>query len=199
MTEISERAETHLPSNLPEVLCKHTLVRGTGFPPPQGPLSCVFAIGAVFLLCCPTWAETDTLMRMVGIALTGSDNIDLKVVGNRTDCVFAIKNDLFRLNNVYADRIKIQELQLRASDPSTWITVLLQGDEIVFEETVEPPKDDGSKLMREMRADNPDILKPHQYTYTSYELYLTTNDPDRVKSAWQYIYSHGCTGKQSRS
>jgi hypothetical protein len=26
---------------------------------------------------------------------------------------------------------------------------------------------------------------------------LRTNNQDRVKTAWQYIYSHGCTGKKT--
>jgi len=138
-------------------------------------------------------------MRAVGFALTGSDNAETKVIGDRANCVFAIKNELFRLNNVYTDRINIRTFQPRAGDPRTWITLRLQGDEIVFEETIEPLKDDGSETMRQMRAEYPDIFKPRHYTYTEYELHLTTNYQDEVKRAWQYIYSHGCTGKQSSS
>ena len=33
------------------------------------------------------------------------------------------------------------------------------------------------------------------YTYIEYELHLMTNDEGRVKTAWQYIYGNGCTGK----
>jgi len=33
------------------------------------------------------------------------------------------------------------------------------------------------------------------YTYVEYELHLMTNDEGRVKTAWQYIYGNGCTGK----
>jgi hypothetical protein len=28
-------------------------------------------------------------------------------------------------------------------------------------------------------------------------LYLGTNDEHRVKAAWEYVYSHGCTGKRA--
>jgi hypothetical protein len=73
----------------------------------------------------------------------------------------------------------------------------LQGDETVFEVTVDPPKDDGSELMRQMRVDSPEMFKPHHYSYTHHELDLATNDQDGVKTAWQYVYSHGCTGKRS--
>jgi hypothetical protein len=159
-------------------------------------ISCAFAVGAVLLLGCPVCAQTDLLVGAVRFALTGNDNSDLKVVGDRANCVFAVKNELFRLNNVYTDRIKIQGLQNRRfGKPEQGITVELYGDEIVFELTVEPPNDDGSELMRKMRAESPDMFKPHHYTYTRHELYLATNDQDGVKKAWQYIYSHGCTGK----
>jgi hypothetical protein len=53
-------------------------------------------------------AETDLFMRAVGFALTGSDDADPKIIGDRAKCVFAINNDIFRLNNVHTDRITIQ-------------------------------------------------------------------------------------------
>ena len=160
----------------------------------------MLSIGFVFLLGCPVWADDDALMRAVGFALTGSDDADTKVIGDRANCVFAIKNDLFRLNNVYTNRIKIQLWQRQPHGIlEQWVTVVLYGDEIVFENTVEPPKDDGSELMQQMRANSPEMFKPHHYTYTEYELYLATSDQDRVKRAWQYVYSHGCTGRQSPS
>ena len=52
-------------------------------------------------------AETDVFMRTVGFALTGNDNADPKVIGDRAKCVFAINNDIFHLNNVHTDRITI--------------------------------------------------------------------------------------------
>jgi hypothetical protein len=159
----------------------------------------VFAVGAVFLLVYPVRAETDLLIHMVALALTGSDNEAPKMIGDRANCVFAFKNDLYRLNNVYNDRINIRTFQPRAGSPGTWITITLQGDETVFEQTVEPLKDDGSKLMLELRKENPDIFQPHHYTYTEYELHLTTENQDAVKRAWQYVYHHGCTGKKSPS
>jgi hypothetical protein len=160
-------------------------------------LSCVFAVGVVFLLGCPGWAETDLLMRALGFALTGSDDADLKVI-DRANCVFAIKNELFRLNNVYTDRIEIQGQQRqRLGVLEQWVTVTLHGDDIIFEKTVDPPKDDGSELMRQMRAESPELFKPHHYTYTRHELFLPTNDQDGVKRAWQYVYGNGCSGKRA--
>jgi hypothetical protein len=157
----------------------------------------VFAVGVVFFFGCPVPAETDLLMRAVGFALTGSNDADVRVIGDRAGCVFAIKNEVFRLNNVYADRVKIQGSQRQwLGVPEQRVTVELHGDEIVFEETVEPPKDDGSELSRKMRAESPSMFEPHHYTYTRHEFFLSTNDHDGVKRAWQYIYSHGCAGKR---
>jgi hypothetical protein len=78
-----------------------------------------------------------------------------------------------------------------------WVTVELHGDDVVFEETTELLKDDGSETIRQLRAAMPDVFTSHHNTYKEHELHLTTNNQDRVKMAWQYIYSHGCTGKQS--
>jgi hypothetical protein len=141
-------------------------------------------------------AETDVFMRTVGFALTGSDDADPKVIGDRAKCVFAINNDIFRLNNVHTDRITIQGWQ-RQQGLEQWVTVELYGDDVVFEETTEPLKDDGSETIRQLRAAMPDAFTSHHNTYKEHELHLTTNNQDRVKTAWQYIYSHGCTGKQS--
>jgi hypothetical protein len=168
-----------------------------GVLPLRSLLSCVFAVGAVFLLGGPVWAETDSLMRALGFALTGGDDADLKVI-DRANCVFAIKNELFHLNNVYTDRIEIQGSQKqRLGVLEQWLTVTLQGGEIIFEKTVEPPTDDGSELTRQMRVESPEMFKPHHYAYTLYELYLPTNDQDGMKRAWQYVYSNGCSGKRA--
>jgi hypothetical protein len=161
-------------------------------------LSSIFALEILLLLVCSVCAETDALIHAAGFALTGSAKLDTKVIGDPAECVFAIKNDLFRLNNVYTDLIKIEAHQKRRLGVlEQWVTVRLQGAGVVFETTIEPPQDDGSELMRQMRMQSPELFRPHHYTYTEYELHLPTKDQDEVKLAWQYVYSHGCTGKQS--
>jgi hypothetical protein len=140
--------------------------------------------------------EPDAFMSAVGFALTGSDEADPKAIGNRADCVFAINNGLFRLNNVHPDRITIQAGHRQWPwGLEQWVTVGLHGDDVVFEETIGPPKDDGSDLMRQMREASPELFKSEHYTYTDHELYLMTSDQDRVKRSWQYVYSGGCIGK----
>jgi hypothetical protein len=152
-------------------------------------------------------SETDVLLRAVGFALTGSDDAEPKVVGNRVNCVFAItktsrtssENDVFYLNNVQTDRIKIQGWERKNPNGGIidqWVKVELHGDEVVFENTWQTI-DDGSDYFREIRKQDPTFFQPHHSTNKEYELSLTTNDQARVTRAWQYIYSHGCTGKQS--
>jgi hypothetical protein len=189
-----ERARALLPSNLSDVPRECALSGGA-----TRLRSCAFVVGIVALLGSPIRADSDVFMRMVGVALTGSDTADIKVIGDRANCVFAVKNELFRLNNVYTDRINLRTFEPEAGNPRTWMTLTLHGDEIVFEETIEPPKDDGSETMRRMRAEYPDSFSTHHYRYTEYELHLTTDDKNEVKRAWQYVYGHGCTGKQSPS
>jgi hypothetical protein len=85
------------------------------------------------------------------------------------------------LNNVYTDRINIRTFQPRSGNPRAWTALTLRGNETVFEQTIEPPKDDGSEFMRRMRADSPDFYRARHYTYSEYELHLTTNDQDELK------------------
>src|SRR5690349_22829574 len=156
-----------------------------------------FAVG-VFVLGTPVWSEDDALVHAVGFALTGTNDVPPKVIGKLANCVFAINYDLFHLNNIYADRIKIQAWQdRRFGKLEQGVTVELEGDGIVLETTVEPPKDDVSELTQHMRAESPDMFNAHQYAYTHYRLHLSTKDLEGVKRAWQYIYSHGCAGKRS--
>jgi len=141
--------------------------------------------------------ETDVFMRAVGFALTGSDDAESKAI-DRANCVFAIKNKIYRLNNVHVDRLNIRGWTCLKGvcEAEHKITVELHGDDIVFEETTEPLKDDGSELMKAWRLANPDSFKSHHNTYKEHVLTLYIEDQDRVTRAWTYIYSHGCTGRQ---
>ena len=153
------------------------------------------AVGLI-LVCGVARSEPDVLLRAVGFALTGSDDADPKVIGNRANCVFAIKNDMYHLNNVYSDRIRFKGWQ-RQNGLEKSITVELHGDDVVFEETTKPVWGAGldPDSIRRLQAMRPDFIQSHRYTYK--QLRLDTGDMDRVKGAWQYIYSHGCTGKKS--
>jgi hypothetical protein len=88
-------------------------------------------------------SETDVFMRAVGFALTGSDDAEPQAI-DRTNCVFAYKNDVFHLNNVQTDRVKIQGWQNKLGDQ--WINVDLHGDDVVVEHTTEPMSDELAKM-----------------------------------------------------
>ena len=155
-----------------------------------------FAVALMLARGATARGEPDAFMSAVGFALTGSDDADPKVVGNRTDCVFAVNDGLFHLNNVHPDRITIQGGHRQWPwGLEQWVTVVLHSDDVVFEETIGPPKDDGSELMRQIREGSPELFKSQHYTYNDHELHLMTNDQERVKRSWQYVYSNGCTGK----
>jgi hypothetical protein len=140
-------------------------------------------------------SETDVFMRAVGFALTGSDDAEAKAI-DRANCVFANKNDVFHLNNVHTDRIKIQGWENKLGDK--WINVDLHGDDVVVEQTIEPMTDTFANLFGpQWRQTHPEAFVSHRESHKEFKLRLTTGDVDRVTRAWQYIYSHGCTGKQS--
>ena len=109
-------------------------------------------------------AETDVFMRTAGFALTGSDDADPKLIGDPAKCVFASKNEIFRLNNVHTDRITVQGWQ-RQQGLEQWVTVELHGDDVMFEETTEPLKDDASETIRRLRAAMPDVFTSQHNTY----------------------------------
>jgi uncharacterized protein len=137
-------------------------------------------------------SEVDVFLRAVGFALTGSDDADPKVIGDRANCVFAIGNKIFHLNNIHLDRVTIEEWERKLGGYTDRYTkVELHGDEIVLEENTDPPSD------RSFCMSLPEMCNPHHYTYKEHALELRTTDQDRVKRAWDYIYSHGCTGKRS--
>lgn len=159
----------------------------------------IITLCAVWLLvaCSTVRAETDVFMRAIGFALTGSDDAEPKAI-DRANCVFGLKKDVFHLNNVHTDRIFIQGWKQTTNFAEIrWVTVSLHGDDVVYETTSEPMKDDGSVLMQQMKEASPEAFKPHHYTYKEHELKLYTSDQDRVTRAWNYIYSHGCVGKKS--
>jgi hypothetical protein len=156
-----------------------------------------FVIGFA-MFCTVARGEPDAFIRAVGFALTGSDDAEPKAIGSRANCVFRIKNDVYRLNNVHIDRISIQGWQRQQPwGLEQWVTVDLHGDEVVFEEDVAPMKDDGSDAIGELRKLNPTIFKAQHFSSKEQQLHLSTSDLDRVKRAWQYIYSRGCVGKPS--
>jgi hypothetical protein len=152
-----------------------------------------FAVGFL-LIAGAAHSETDVFMRAVGLALSGSDDVEAKAI-DRANCVFAYKNDVFHLNNVHIDRIKIQGWKM--GELVKWTEVELHGDDVVVDHTTDPMKDDGSDKAKQMRATYPELFRTQRNSYKQSKLHLYTSDVDRVSRAWQYIYSNGCVGKKS--
>ena len=137
-------------------------------------------------------SETDDVfMRAVGFALTGRDDVEPKAI-DRANCIFAVsEDDLFHLNNVQVDRISIEA---RDKFGMKWTSVGLHGDDVVVEHTTLPMTEDIAKTF------SPQSRQMHPRAFVShreYELILKTSEVDRVKRAWEYIYSNGCIGKKS--
>jgi hypothetical protein len=90
---------------------------------------------------CPVRAESDSLMSAVGFALTGTKEVQPKLIGSIGNCVFAIGNELFRLNNIYTEQIKIQGWRdQRFGKVEEGVTVELHGSEIILEITLSRQK-----------------------------------------------------------
>ena len=94
----------------------------------EGDVRAFALVIGLLLICGAAHSETDVFMRAVGFALTGNDNYEAKAI-DRANCVFAYENDVFHLNNVHVDRIKIQGWKM--GELVTWIEVQLHGDDVV--------------------------------------------------------------------
>ena len=128
----------------------------------------LFLVVGLLLMSGAAYSETDVFMHAVGFALSGSDYAEVKAI-DRANCVFAYQTDVFYLNNVQVDRISIQDWEIKPG--MKLINVGLHGDDVVVEHTTFDRKE--------------------------YELRLLMGEVDRVKRAWEYIYSHGCVWKKS--
>jgi hypothetical protein len=91
---MSGRAVTLLLSNLPDVLPVSTLCVRHSRAGLAKLLSGVFAVGVLLLLVSTVGAETDGLLHAPGFALTGSRDVDTKVIGDPAECIFGIKDAL---------------------------------------------------------------------------------------------------------
>jgi hypothetical protein len=145
-----------------------------------------------FLVTAVANAQSDILLQAVGFALTGSDNAKVRVV-NRADCIFGIGDQVFRLNNVQADRIAIS-ISRNAYTGDTSVQVDLHGAATIYENIEKGLKGSPSPYVLQLF---PDAYKDHHISSNEHTLTLSTSESSRVSRAWQYIYSNGCTGQKS--
>jgi hypothetical protein len=128
----------------------------------------------------PAFADSDALLQAVTFALTGSDNAKVKSI-DRANCIIALGDELFRLNNVQVDRIFIKDEQFLEE-----VTVELHGSMPIHE------ADDIFEAAGFHIPGGSLRIVSNEYTF-----HISTRERDRVRRAWGYIYSHGCVGQKS--
>ncbi len=145
-------------------------------------------------------ASTNSIfLEAVGFALTGSDNTQVKVI-DQSNCVFGIYSQVFHLNNVQTDRLKIQEWVNTGgiNAGKHYLTVELHGNQTVVEQFVSALKPTGDPDIDKFASiTNSNPFSSHTDNYNETTLTLQTSEKDRVNRAWEYVYSHGCAGKKS--
>jgi hypothetical protein len=164
----------------------------------------VASLSASLVVCLQARAETDPFLVAVGFALTGTDNAKVKVLDKKT-CAFQIGNQIFRLNNVQVDRLHFQNMvQKYLGTTTAFVRVSLHGAATVYEEFKGPQYRENSsdppnlqEFYRLMKPTNPELFKPQHIVSNENTLDLYTNESDRLRRAWSYIYENGCTGATS--
>ena len=159
---------------------------------------------ALMLAPLPALSQTDPFLAAVGFALTGSDNAKLNVL-DRKRCVFQIGKEIFRLNGVEVDRLRIELGRWKSiGEDINYYRVYLHGSDTVYEVFEEPLIKEDVLDTPQMQATNrslrqkiPDAFEPHHKISKEHTLDLTTNERERLVRAWSYIYQHGCTGSKS--
>lgn len=80
------------------------------------------------------------MIEAVGFALTGSDNAKVRTI-NRKDCVFAVDDGTYYLNNVQVDRLTFKQWERKNAAGvvmARWLSAELHGNDTVYE-TIEKP------------------------------------------------------------
>jgi hypothetical protein len=138
--------------------------------------------------------RADTFTDAIAFAVSGSDATKVVAV-NKQNCIFKVGNDTFYFNNIYLDRATTRPM--RNNLGREWVEVDLHGKDKIVEIYVEPAKNDGSEIARNMAARYPDMFKPKWQSHTDYVLTVQTKEHDRLVRAWRFIYANGCKAKES--
>jgi hypothetical protein len=141
----------------------------------------IVALGATLLLPCISRAQSDPFLEAVAFALTGDDNAKVQVIV-RANCVFGIKNEVFRLNNVHIDRVTTAEV--------SW-----QGLKHLEVELHGRPR--RRKGIAHAKKDDPAAFQRRHTKSNEHKIVMYTTERERVIRAWQYLYAHGCSGAKS--
>ncbi len=151
----------------------------------------------------PASAEPDAFQSAVAFALTGRDDKPIRVIDS-ANCIFSINvgfgvnagEEIFHLNNVQIDRLKMQETfePRPLVDTNKHLTIELHGNDTVYENTKVSTIDGEVGRLLAQRG-QPTIFGPTRSN--EHRLSIITSEVDRVARAWKYIYAHGCKGQKS--
>jgi hypothetical protein len=161
-----------------------------------------FFLGLLFALFVPTAgyadSESDALLKTVAFALTANDGSKVESL-DPGNCVFRINNDIYRLNNVRLDRLGFQDQVRKLRNREHRVTLVFLGGDATVQENIYEGLDDNNngltaEIIQELKENFPDVFKPHNAATNQVTLVLPTDDGPRVREAWRFIYSHGCSG-----
>jgi hypothetical protein len=161
--------------------------------------------GLLFWLFVPTAgyadAESDVFLKTVAFALTANDETGVEPI-DQGDCVFRVNNEIYRLNNVRLDRLRFQDQVRTLRNRQHRVTLVLLSGETTVQETIYEGVDENNnemtpEVMQELKENFPDVFKAHNTRLNRVILVLPTDDGRRVRDAWQFIYSRGCSGTKA--
>ncbi len=152
----------------------------------------------------PAWsgeAKADAVAEAVAYALTGTDNTNnmnfdkstcTAVVRERTN--FGHKVLTYHLNQVFVDRLEVGQVPQH-----TWYVSTLRSDQVIFEQIDVIDQSEMDPKFTEMwkRLGGSLAQKPDAPISATDRDVLVVDDPQRTLRAWNYIFSHGCTGRRS--
>ena len=146
-------------------------------------------------------ADSDVLLKTVAFALTANDETRVEPI-DQDNCVFRVNNDIYRLNNVRLDRIRFQDQVRRLKNREHRVTLVLLSGETTVQETIYEGVDENNnelpaEVMQQMKEEFPDVFKAHNTRLNRVILVLPTDDGRRVRDAWGFIYSRGCSGTKA--
>ena len=159
-------------------------------------------LGMLFALFVPTAgyaeSESDVLLKTVAFALTASDETTVEPV-DQANCVFRVSKEIYRLNNVRLDRLRFQDQVRTLRDRKHRVTLVSLSGEATVQESIYEGLDENNnqltpEIMQQLKENFPDVFKAHNTPLNQVTLVLPTDDGRRVREAWRFIYSHGCSG-----
>jgi hypothetical protein len=139
-------------------------------------------------------AHADALVDAISFAVTGSDASSVTAV-NRAKCIFNVDGNTFYFDNIQTDRLKYRNM--RSERRGNFTEIDLHGKQKVVDVLSKGATYDGSEFHRQLMQTAPGTFKDSVNSESDHTLFITTNESERLMSARQFIYSHGCVGQQS--